>query len=265
MQAFHAMNDRNPKPRLLRRLLAGPSPEQADDRLRLRRWFVAFICWMALLTLSAQWASTRVDTANATTHSLWLLSVGLFYLSLCCLFFPAPTAWIVMLLASNELGIELGSPTLRIVVVAGCCAVATGVANLNEYHIITFLLRYGRVGRVRNTRVYRWAARWFGISPFAVVALFGFLPLPVDVIRWLAIIYRYKRTRYFAAYVTGRFPRYLIWASSAVWLDLDWWQILTFQAVLVLIAAALVFRSLWRRRRAARADSAELAVAGQIP
>ena len=235
----------------LRRLLAGPDGEAAADGLSLRRWFAAFIGWLVLLTVVACWALGRFEAGELGARAIWLVAVGVFYLSLCCIFFPLPTAWMVMLLASNEMAV-LQPVGLRVVLVAAACAAATGVANLNEYHLISFLARYGRIGRVRQTRVYRWAVRWFAISPFAVVAVFGFLPLPVDVVRWLAILHRYSRPRYFGAYVIGRFPRYLIWAGSAVWFDLTWWQILIFQAVLVLLAAVAVVRSVVvRRRRAA--------------
>lgn len=235
-----------------------------DGEPGLRRWFVAFLCWLLLLTLFSQWSLGRYEAGEPSARSGWLLAVGLFYLSLCCLFFPAPTAWIVMLLASNEIGL-LQPPGLRVVAVAGACAVATGIANLNEYHLILFLLRYGPIRRVRQTRVYCWAARWFAVSPFVVIALFGFLPLPVDVVRWLAILSRYSRVRFFAAYVLGRFPRYVVWALSATWLDLKWWEILVFQAVLVVVALSMVARSVLRRRRGQRALSTELAAAGGIP
>ncbi len=247
----------------LRRLLAGPPAAAAADGLRLRRWFAAFVGWLVLLTVVAVWSTGHLDGSQSAARSAWLVAVALFYLSLCCIFFPAPTVWIVMLLASNEVAL-LESAGERVVVVALLCALATGVANLNEYHVITFLLRYGRIGKVRDTRVYRWAAKWFAVSPFVVVALFGFLPLPVDVVRWLAILYRYSRWRYFAAYVLGRFPRYVVWALSAVWLDLTWWQILVCQAALVLAAGVMVAHSVWRRRRGARAATGGIADAERM-
>jgi len=257
------LTDTDPAQFSWRRLLAGPSESDAADGLRLRRWFLAFVAWMVILTLAACWAFARYDTGDASAHGIWLIAITLFYLCLCCLFCPLPTAWIVMLLASNQ--IDLLQPAwLRVAVVAGLCAVATGIANLNEYHIITFLARYGRVGRIRDTRVYRWAARWFAVSPFMVVALFGFLPLPVDVVRWLAVLSRYSRLPYFIAYVVGRFPRYAVWALSAVWLDLNWWQILIVQAVLVLAAGLAILRSVLRKRRARRNTAPDLAGVGRV-
>ncbi|MCP4248384.1 MAG: hypothetical protein GY778_15155 [bacterium] len=213
-----------------------------------------------MLALVGRWSFAGYAAGDPGARGWWLISIVLFYLSLCCLFFPAPTAWVVMLLASNEMA--LCDPVwLRVVLVAALGAIATGVANLNEYHIITFLLRYGRIGQVRDTRLYRWADRWFAVSPFLVVAVFGFLPLPVDVVRWLAILARYRRWRYFAAYVVGRFPRYVIWALSAVWLDLNWRQIVIVQVLLVLAAGLAFLRSAVRRRRPRPAN---VAAAGEM-
>ncbi len=237
-------NDIATRPAVGRRPGAGPHP------VRLRRWFLAYVVWLTLLTVAAIVGLQGYEAGGLTARSVWIVALGVFYLSLCCLFFPAPTAWIVMLLASNEISL-IALPVPRVLLVALVCAVATGVANLNEYHVVTFLLRYGWIARMRDTRIYHWACRWFAASPFLVVAVFGFLPLPVDVIRWLAILYRYNRVRYFLAYVVGRFPRYLAWSLSAVWLDLNWWEILLFQAALVAAATLGIARSILRKRRAA--------------
>ena len=243
---------------------AGVPAGRFIDGLHLRTWFASYLVWLIALTAAAHAGLHWYEAGDQTARGVWLLALGLFYVSLCCLFFPAPTAWIVMLLASNEMHI-IEPPELRVVLVSVLCATATGIANLNEYHLITFLLRYGRIARVRDTRLYRWAVRWFSASPFMVVAVFGFLPLPVDVVRWLAILYRYSRVRYFLAYVVGRFPRYLIWSLSAVWLDLVWWQILLVQAVLVAAAGGGILRSIVQKRRAGRTGRRELAVAGRMP
>jgi membrane protein YqaA with SNARE-associated domain len=219
---------------------------------------------MILLTVVAVFGLQQYEAGSLTARSFWLLALGLFYMSLCCVFFPAPTAWIVMLLASNEMQI-IEAPILRVVIVSAACATATGMANLNEYHLITYMLRHRRIARVRDTRLYRWAVRWFARAPFMVVAVFGFVPLPVDVVRWLAIIYRYSRLRYFAAYVVGRFPRYVIYAAPAVWLDLKWWQILLIQAVLAIAAITIVLHSVLRRRQAGPTPAPDLAETGQMP
>ena len=220
----------------------GPAAGADTDGYRLRRWFAVFLLWVGGLALTGLAAFARYEAGALEAQGVWLMCIALFYLSICCVFFPAPTAWIVMLLAGNEVAL-IESVPLRVLVVACTCGFATGMANLNEYHVITFLLRYGRAARVRQTRPYQVVARWFGVAPFAVIAVVGFVPIPVDVVRWLAITYRYSRRRFFLAYFVGRTPRYALFAASAVWFNLTWWQILTVQAALVLLAGAKVVRS----------------------
>ena len=225
----------------------GPTAGADTDGYHLRRWFAVFLLWLGGLALTGLAAFTRYEAGVVEAQGVWLVSIVLFYLSICCVFFPAPSAWIVMLLASNEVALIEFVP-LRVLVVACACGFATGMANLNEYHIITFFLRYGRAAKVRQARAYQVAARWFGVAPFAVIAVVGFLPIPVDVVRWLAIAYRYSRRRFFLAYFVGRSARYGLLAASTVWLSLGWWEIMAVQAVLVLLAGAKVLHSFLRKR-----------------
>lgn len=172
----------------------------------------------------------------------WLLALYLFYMSLCCTFFPAPTAWIILLMASPIVSMfDTGITTTLAVAAIG--AAGTAIANLNEYHIFTFLLRYGKVHRVRQTRLFGTAKRWFSASPFALMALFSFLPVPVDLVRWLAISCRYSRLRYAGANFLGRFFRYGLLAGAATFLAIGWGGILGIQ---ITLAALVIIRYLPR-------------------
>lgn len=227
----------------------GATPTTAPaDRIDLRRWFDLFLAWMIVLAVLVCAGRVYAEGGHRVGLAVLVLAGYAFYLSLCNTFFPAPTTWAVMLAASNGLAL-IGPPVLRIIVVSLLGAVATSMANLNEYHVFTFLLRYGRIGRVRETRLYRWAAAWFSVSPFTITTLFSFIPVPVDVVRWLAIAYRYSRSRFFAAYVIGRSLRYAVWAISAVSLNLSMRQIAILQGVLIVAALAKVLTSAIRRRR----------------
>ncbi|MCP4594480.1 MAG: hypothetical protein GY842_27430, partial [bacterium] len=150
-----------PRPRnRLAAIAGGPARGAHTDAYRLRPWFTVFLAWLALLTVIALTALGRYEQGVLGAQGVWLTSVGLFYLSLCCVFFPAPTAWIVMLLASNELALIEAVP-LRVLAVSCACSLASAVANLNEYHVLTFLLRYRRIAQVREARVYQRTAEWF--------------------------------------------------------------------------------------------------------
>lgn len=169
------------------------------------------------------------------------LLVMVMYLSLCCTFIPLPTGWMVASMATRQASIMeqlaphlaaflpaallensafLSIGTALLMGLAG--ALGSMLANLNDYHIITLMLRMHKVAKVRNTRAYRKAAFWFAKTPFFILVIFNILTIPVDVIRWLATIYRYPRKNFAAANFTGRFIRYFIIAFVTFYWNLGW-------------------------------------------
>jgi membrane protein YqaA with SNARE-associated domain len=209
------------------------------DPPHTRVWFAFFIAWMAGWAGLALWAFGRAALGDDFALRLWLLALTCFYLSLCNTLVPLPTAWIVLLAGSPEYGI-VHSAWLRVVLVAALTGAATAVSNLNEYHLASFILRHGLGRRIRGTRVYGWATRWFDRSPFQILLLVAFIPIPVDVLRWLAILRRYSRVRFGLAYFVGRGARYLLFAACSTVLALGPRSIVLIQVALVL--AALFWR-----------------------
>jgi len=248
------------------------APAAGGDGLNLRLAFVVYLVWLAVLTAVAKLGFTGYEAGSTVGLVVWLLAGYVFYLSLCCTFLPAPTAWAVMLLASDYLAGLIGladAVVTRLLVVTTLGALGTAVANLNEYHVLTFLLRYRRAASLRRARFYQVAAGWFSRSPFWVLAVFSLVPIPVDVIRWLAAACGYSRWRYFWAYFLGRWVRYALLATSTVFLALEPWQIAAIQIGLVVLAAMRflpgVVRRLrqWRQQAALTASGDVLEPAGQ--
>ncbi len=234
--------------------------DKNDDGYNLRRWFVFFIVYMTVLAVVAlvSLVSPGAEAGQLPKH-IWLLALYLFYMSLCCTFFPAPTAWIVLLMASPMIGLDYFSTANAylnaiaiIVVVAAVGALGTAVANLNEYYVFTFILRFGRAHKLRHTRLYKSAAHWFEVSPFVLMTVVSFLPVPVDVIRWLAITHRYRRDYFFAASFVGRFLRYALLAATATCLQISWYGIAFIQLTLLTI---ILLRYLPRLTRLLKKDS----------
>jgi len=226
------------------------SGHNQHDGLNLRRWFFFYIAYLASL---ATLATLAISYLGSAPHFLWLFALYLFYMSICCTFFPAPTAWIVLLLASPVVNITLLPDNFiilnslnTIISVSALGAVGTAVANLNEYHIFTFLLRFGHVHKVRSTRFYQTANRWFTVSPFLLLTTFSFLPVPVDIVRWLAISHQYRRDLYCFASFVGRLFRYALLATAAACLKLDWFAIAGIQIFFILL---VLFRYLPRLRK----------------
>lgn len=224
----------------------------AADRTNLRRWFVVFLVWMAVAAGLACWGLAIEQGHPVAGRLVWLLSIYAFYLSLCNTYCPLPTAWIAMLLPSDFIarfvGLGDGHVAERVLATALVGGVATMMANLNEYHLTTWLLRLGRIRDLRQRPLYQIAVRWFDRAAFAALLVVAFIPLPVDVIRWLAIVRQYPRRRFAAAYLLGRGSRYALLAMVSVGLSLKVWHITAIQAGLVLVAALTLFVR-WLRRR----------------
>jgi len=205
-----------------------------------RAWFLFFLVWMTGWAVIALYSLHIYDTRGVDgALRVWVFALACFYLSLCNAFCPLPTTWIVMLAATDQAGLAV-APGVRVLLVSVLAACATVIANLNEYHLLAYLLHFGLGKRVRRTRLYGWTARWFDRAPFQLLALIAFIPLPIDAVRWLAILRTYARGRFAAAYFVGRWLRYLILAGGSVLLTLTTTQVLLVQSALV--AGALVAR-----------------------
>lgn len=215
-------------------------PGHATDRMNLRVWFAAFVVYMIALTGLARWGFADGDVG----YTVGMLALLTFYLSLCCTFCPLPTSWILLVMGSPLAGFAVaGLPLALLVATAG--ALGTAMANLNEYHLWAYALRWRRVARVRRTRTYRWAESWFASSPFLLLTCVSFVPIPVDVVRWFASVSGYSRGRFFAAYYIGRWARYFLLAYAAAGLQLGGVAITIIQGALVVVAAiAVLYRKL---------------------
>ncbi|MDD4892287.1 MAG: hypothetical protein PHU85_20385, partial [Phycisphaerae bacterium] len=67
----------------------------------------------------------------------------------------------------------------------------------------------------------------FGKAAWWTVVAFAFLPLPVDVIRLLAITFKYPRWRFAVACFVGRLARYAIMAYAIAFSRpaTQWWLV----------------------------------------
>lgn len=217
-------------------------PDSMGQRVRLRYWFAPFAAW--LIVLFAMMHADPFSLAGSELGFRVRLMIFLtLYLSLACTFIPLPTTPLIVWAATESLGLEslegngflerlfrpvikwliriaFGSsamgvgladnPWIRVCLISSVGAFATMLANLNDYHILTGILRARKVASVRNTRLYRAAIRWFSKSAWLTVYAFALIPIPVDVIRLLAITFRYPRWRFATACYAGRFTRYSI-------------------------------------------------------
>lgn len=188
-----------------------------------------------------------VETFKVTGPEIKLLVVVL-YLSICTTLTPLPANWIIGAMATMEAAVanDVWSVTL-LVGLAG--AVGSTIANLNDYYAWTWLFRSRRLARLRQTRWYAAAARWFARAPFLLLVIFNIVPIPVDVVRLLAISYRYDRLKFTAANFLGRFVRYAILAFVTYQFNLGWIAPVALLALAALMGIVKALHALWQRMR----------------
>ena len=212
--------------------------------INLLRWFGIFLLMVTVtvgvLGIKLQnaplawgnWGEFK-DSVKAASPTIKLLIFGL-YLAFSCTFIPLNTSWLVSAVAMQSTAVtgECWS-TVALVSIVG--ALASTVANLNDYHIFTLLLRNSRIARIRHTRGYASAERWFARSPFTILLFFNIIPIPVDFSRVLAATHKYPRRLFASANFLGRFVRYAIIAFITYQLGKRGWI-----AVIALLGVAIV-------------------------
>jgi membrane protein YqaA with SNARE-associated domain len=243
----------------------GAAPLSADG-IRLWPWFSVYAAGLAIagaaffLLASRQgwswsaWIHHTTATFTQTSPAVKLLGFAI-YLSLCSTFLPLPTGWIVAAVATREAAVT-GDLLSTVFLVALMGAVGSVAANLNDYHLFTFMLRHHRIAAVRNTRTYRSAAKWFARSPFFIVLVFNIVPIPVDVIRVLAATYRFRRLPFAVANFIGRFVRYAVIAFVTYYWNLGWLAVAALLALSAVLGGWKVAMKLLARRRGEPAQTA---------
>ena len=219
--------------------------DRVGDGVSVRRWFAIYglllafaVAWLTLTlhnyphAMPRTWSELKLLLPQAPS-TVKLLAMGI-YLSLCCTFLPMNTNWIVAAVATREVAVGSGQwDTVLQVGLVG--AAASAVANLHDYHLMTWMLRSRRIARIRQTRIYRSAAKWFARSPFFLLVIFNVMPVPVDVVRILATTRRYPRMAFTAANFIGRFMRY-----AAIALVIYCWALSLEVAVAIMLALTVV-------------------------
>ncbi|MDY6913140.1 MAG: VTT domain-containing protein [Planctomycetota bacterium] len=225
--------------------LAILQPHLPDD-VKVRHWFMfyglllvaaAVGLWLLISQQPWSWSDWRYETAGtfaATSPAIKLLGFAV-YLSLCCTFLPMPTGWIVAGVATQQAAVGTNFWTTMLMVAAAGAAGST-IANLNDYHLFTWILRNRRIAKVRQTKTYNAAARWFARAPFLLLVIFNVIPIPVDVIRMLATTYRYPRVPFAAGNFIGRFIRYGVIAFVTYFWNLGWIAVVALLALAVVLA-----------------------------
>ncbi len=248
-------------------------PHLPDD-VTVRHWLMIFAGYMLamsvplVLLISAEgwaWANWIDDTAETFSRtSVAIKLIGLtFYMSLACTFLPLPTGWIIAGVATQQAAVA-GDAWQTAMLVGLCGAIGSTMANLNDYHIFTWMLRHQRISAVRTTRSYKAAEKWFARSPFFLVLVSNIIPIPVDFVRMLATSYRYPRLPFAAANLIGRFLRYGIIAFVTFYWNLGWIAPVALLALAAVLGAWRFAPGLFRKLFLRSANQTEPSVSNTV-
>lgn len=112
-----------------------------------------------------------------------------------------------------------------------------------NWHVYAWVLNWDRLAALRARPTVRWGVRLFARSPFWMVVIFAFTPLPFWAGRSLAILHRYPLRRFLLATAVGRVPRWAFYAWFGDRVNVPTWIL---AGVIVVPAAVLITGRLLR-------------------
>ncbi len=189
-------------------------------------YFAIFAVYCSVLAVL--WKTVPGDTS-------WVASY-LLYLSFANTFVPLPANALVVWLGKSHAPLLVGAVG----------ALGTALANLNEYYLLGWLTERRRIRRFKSGKTYLALEQWYRTSPFLLLAVTNFLPIPIDPVRWLSISSGYSRFLYAAATFIGRTPRYYLLALLGEQYQVPNWIIILLGVVPAAVAG---LRLLLKRRK----------------
>lgn len=128
--------------------------------------------------------------------------------------------------------------------IAATGAVLSTAMEFINYRLYDYVSNAKLVERLKARAVEGRFVRWFAVEPFAVTWAFALTPLPDWGIRILAILANYPAHRYLAAFVLGRFPKFLLlaWLGTQVPITTEALIVIALAVILVVYGVAFVRR-----------------------
>ena len=216
-----------------------------QDNLSLKRWMGVYgTCLLAMIVpLVVLLGHSKISLIGiihdpvgsaASAGAIQKLLIFAIYMSISSTFIPLPTGAMVSAVAMRDFA---PATTLigTVVIIATIGAAATTMANLNDFHIFTWMIRHKRIAKVHSTKFYSRALEWFSRRPFTLLMIFNILPVPIDVVRMLSASHRYPLKRFIVANFVGRWIRYAIIAAITFQMGKHGWIV-----ALALLAVAII-------------------------
>ncbi len=112
-----------------------------------------------------------------------------------------------------------------------------------NFHVYGWVLRWKRLGGLKDHGAVQRSLRWFERSPALAIVLFAATPLPFWAVRLVALLANYPLGRFMVWTAIGRFPRLLFYAWLGDLLVLPAWLLGA-----VVVGSGLVV-IVWRKAR----------------
>jgi ribonucleoside-triphosphate reductase len=127
------------------------------------------------------------------------------------------------------------------------------VAALLDYAMIGWVVNHRLVKtELDDSRAFRTAQRWFGRAPFLLVTASAFFPVPFYPAKILAIAREYPASRFLAAVLVGRLPRFYLLALVGGEVNAPRSALVSAGITLGLFAAWGIWRTVRRNRLRAK-------------
>ena len=189
-----------------------------------------------ILSLAAYAVTSLVLICSFPFQESLELIFLLTYMTFACTFFPLPTPQIIM---------DYGG-RFDPILVAMVGAIGTCMAGLIDYTVMTYVLEFKKIAKLKETNIYKYCAWLYNKIAFISLVIAGFIPIPFEPFRFLAGATRYNRGKYVLAIFVGRMPRYYLLAKLQGYLHISR-NILIGSILLILII--ILIRAICNLRR----------------
>ncbi|UCG66690.1 MAG: VTT domain-containing protein [Deltaproteobacteria bacterium] len=150
--------------------------------------------------------------------------------------YSIPSNLAISLFPHEPVLVYLGA-TYSPIILACIVMVGTWIAGLLDYYVFVPLFTHRAVDRIKATSGYLTAVRWFSYQPFLTLIVAGFTPIPFFVFKFIAFAVKYPISKYLAALLVGRLPRYYLLALLGAVFDLPNWLIVGAFIIMLLLYA----------------------------
>ena len=165
-------------------------------------------------------------------------------------FLYAVPAHLLVSVLANEPALFAAAKEASPIAVAMAGTLGCVIAIILDYALIGWFVNRRLIkAEIDDSKGFRIAQRFFGRAPFLLIVLSALLPVPFFPVKILAIIRDYPLTRFIAAILVGRLPRFYLLALAGQKVQAPGSALASAGATLAVIGIWGVWRTVRRNRK----------------